>query len=125
MVHGQNDDGGPASGSESDDFPRGFAEMRVPWVPTRVKQWHVGGCFRIDAREIGPLSRVAEVAGEREVIAGVATAMLASDDVFDVKLQPRDNAFPRAAVLAARRGAKTHCTAYGEINHAAALLFRK
>jgi hypothetical protein len=49
-----------------------------------MKQRYCGTCGRIDSREVRTLMKIAAVAGQREIVGIVATAMLPCDDVFDV-----------------------------------------
>ena len=59
-------------------------EVLIPPVLPRIKQPDERAAFRIKSTQVRTLVRIAVVAGESEVVAGVSSAMLASNDVLDV-----------------------------------------
>ena len=72
--------------------------MLLPLVLSWMEQFD---CFTVDfRRQIRPLGEIASIAGEREVRQFVATSMLPSNDVLDVKCHFSEF-FRQSAILAA------------------------
>jgi hypothetical protein len=95
-----------------------------PAVTARVKKDHDLAGQRVDPGKVWALVGIAELAGEGKVMELVPTAVLAGDDVLDVKSQPPPARFARAAILAAIAGPLPDLFARGLIHHAAACVFR-
>ncbi len=61
--------------------------MFLPIIEPGMKKSGELFCFWIKARKVCSLVTIAVVTGEREIFQGIFTAVLAWDDVFDVKSQ--------------------------------------
>ena len=59
--------------------------MVSPYLLAGIKQLYGAATFRINCRKIGAFVQIALITGEREVFSFVASKMLTSDDVLDLK----------------------------------------
>ena len=64
-----------------------------------MKQRYHRARFRIDGREVGAFVQIAPITCQREIGGIVATAVLAGDDVFDVKRGKRDGRLGKTTVF--------------------------
>ena len=71
----------------------------TPSISTRIEQRRHSARVGIDAREVRPFVRVAAVAGEREAVGVVRTAVLPRYDMFDVERNKRRRLLRHAAIL--------------------------
>jgi hypothetical protein len=85
LVHIEYTDSRSANGSKTDNRNVGQTKMLFPGVLTRVEKRSDLSGFGIYTCEIRTLVRVASVASQREVCGIVIAAMLAGNDVLDLK----------------------------------------
>ena len=88
MIHIEHHDRGATGGRAPDNFARREIKMFIPTIPPRVKKRRHLRRPRINPGKVRPLVRIAQMAGQREILRLIATAMLPGDDVFDVKTKP-------------------------------------
>jgi hypothetical protein len=90
-----------ANGGLSFDSLPHAREVLLPEIPTRMKKTRQLSGIRVDTRKIGAFVEIAVDASPGEVLGCVRAAMLAGDDVLDVKILRRQNSVRQATVLAA------------------------
>jgi hypothetical protein len=73
--------------------------MRVPAVSARVEEPRAVTSVGIDARKIGAFVKITFRAGECEIVRFISVAVLAGNNVFDVKSQG-GKVLPQPAVFA-------------------------
>lgn len=104
-VHAQDRHGRAANGRATDQDRAFPAEMPGPFVPPRVKE---PGKFLgdwVNAGQVRPLVQVVLVAGKGQIAWGIRTAVLTSDNVFDLEWEERIILLMEPAVFAASPGA--------------------
>lgn len=84
IVEAKDEDSRPTFRRYTDDLAVFQAEVRFPRVPARMVEAHQFTRILIERRQVRTLVAVADDAAQREVVLGVAAAMLSRDDVVDL-----------------------------------------
>src|SRR6516165_645575 len=90
--------------------------MALPPLPPRMIQGHDAAGLRVNAGKIGPLTVVAMMAGQSEIIEPVRAAVLLGDDVFDMKAVIRFVVLVQAAVFAAAPSPLPHAAVFDTLH---------
>ncbi len=101
QIHAENGHCRPANGCAAHQNGSIPAEMPRPLVPPRIEETSEFLGNRIDASQVRPLMQVILMAGKSQIAWGIRTAMLLSNDVFDVKGKEGIVLFVNPAVFAA------------------------
>jgi hypothetical protein len=89
VIETQDDNGRPADRRQADDVESIEGEMFGPGLPSWMKQGNQFAGFWVDSRQVRTLVEVACDACEGKIGQGIRSAVLSSDDMFNLMTDER------------------------------------